>query len=225
MPKKRRQGPCAVLGCGKPIHTVEWCELHYLRRWKTGRFEKSRSGKKRKHPLYINWHDRKQSGYLCSEWLDFWVFVKDVGEKPSPNHFLVRLKDGKFGPKNFEWRERLRRRPGESKKEWWARKWRSRQEAFPSMERAREMRRRFGITIADYEAMRERQNGVCAICKQPETAMEVKSGTIKRLAVDHCHRTKKIRGLLCWRCNGALGKVEDSTALLHSMIKYLEETS
>lgn len=78
------------------------------------------------------------------------------------------------------------------------------------------LRRRYGITVDEYEAMLKQQRGVCAICLQ-----ECTSG--KSLAVDHCHKTGKVRGLLCAACNVSLGKFKDSTALLESAIKYLKE--
>jgi hypothetical protein len=74
---------------------------------------------------------------------------------------------------------------------------------------------KFGITKAAYDALLLAQNGVCAICDK-----ECKSG--RRLAVDHCHSTGKVRGLLCIKCNNALGKVDDSPRILRRMIDYLE---
>lgn len=70
-----------------------------------------------------------------------------------------------------------------------------------------ELLKNFGITIEDYNAMHDKQNGLCAICKQPETRLN-KSGTLHRLAVDHCHKTGKVRGLLCFKCNAAIGFFE-----------------
>ena len=67
-------------------------------------------------------------------------------------------------------------------------------------------RRRYGIAADEYDNLFTQQNGVCAICSQPET--RVVKGVIASLAVDHDHNTGKIRGLLCSRCNIALGHVE-----------------
>jgi hypothetical protein len=53
---------------------------------------------------------------------------------------------------------------------------------------------KYGMTIEDYNAMFERQSGVCAICKQPETARHSSGNGVLSLAVDHCHRTGEIRG-------------------------------
>jgi hypothetical protein len=69
----------------------------------------------------------------------------------------------------------------------------------------------------DYEEILYRQKGVCAICDKPETGN-------KRLAVDHQHGTKVIRGLLCSKCNTGIGLFNDSPGLLFSAIKYLQES-
>lgn len=60
----------------------------------------------------------------------------------------------------------------------------------------------YGLTLADYDKMFEKQNGVCAVCKQIDI-------TGKRLAVDHNHKTGKVRGLLCQKCNIRLGVLEN----------------
>ena len=65
----------------------------------------------------------------------------------------------------------------------------------------------YGITLEEYEQMLEGQKGVCFICNKPEISKDRK-GNIKKLSVDHCHITKKVRKLLCFRCNSNLGKYE-----------------
>lgn len=69
----------------------------------------------------------------------------------------------------------------------------------------RKVYRRYGITESDYNAMLEKQGGVCAICK--ERADGNRTWT-KKLAIDHDHSTGKVRGLLCFRCNTRLGHIE-----------------
>lgn len=73
----------------------------------------------------------------------------------------------------------------------------------------------YGLTPQEYEEMVERQNGVCAICGFPESAG-------KLLGVDHCHRTGKVRQLLCSNCNNGLGKFKDDLVLLRKATGYLE---
>ena len=79
--------------------------------------------------------------------------------------------------------------------------------------------RNFNITIEDYEQMLKDQNNVCAICGQAET--KVYSGKVISLAVDHCHDTGAVRGLLCSKCNTALGGFNDSQEILEKAINYL----
>lgn len=74
-------------------------------------------------------------------------------------------------------------------------------------------RRAFGITLADYERMLLEQNGACQLCRWVP-----KPGN-RRLAVDHDHKTGRIRGLLCGLCNKALGKVEQ--VVLQTVKDYL----
>ena len=84
------------------------------------------------------------------------------------------------------------------------------------------LKRSYGITIQEYEVLFQKQNGKCAICNLPETKINKKDKQFKKLAVDHCHKTGKIRGLLCFACNGSLGKFKDSIELLQNAIEYLK---
>ena len=85
-------------------------------------------------------------------------------------------------------------------------------------ERAKNLKRMFSMTIEEYEEKATRQNNGCAICGQT-----CKSG--KRLAVDHDHKTGKIRDLLCGNCNGGLGKFQDNPELLIKASEYLRKHS
>lgn len=77
------------------------------------------------------------------------------------------------------------------------------------------LRERFGISVDDYDEMLLKQHGVCAIC-----GGYCASG--RRLAVDHCHETGRVRGLLCARCNIGLGFFDkDGGDLLLSAVEYL----
>lgn len=72
-----------------------------------------------------------------------------------------------------------------------------------------------GLTLEDYDAMLAKQSGVCAICAKPCT---VKS----RLSVDHCHKTGKIRALLCNPCNQGIGLFADDGDRLRSAGEYVD---
>jgi hypothetical protein len=82
-------------------------------------------------------------------------------------------------------------------------------------ERAGHLRRKYGITLADYERMFDAQGGVCAICgkTRPEE---------RTLHIDHDHVSGEIRGLLCFRCNNALGDFEEQYELFAAAADYLD---
>lgn len=79
------------------------------------------------------------------------------------------------------------------------------------------LRLTYGISVAEYDAMLDSQNGVCAICEQPEPVPG------RRLAVDHCHTTDIVRGLLCSTCNWLIGSAKDRPQTLRAAADYLEE--
>lgn len=79
-------------------------------------------------------------------------------------------------------------------------------------------RRKYGITPADYDTLLQKQNGLCAICGKTNSKAKWHP-----LAVDHCHETGKIRGLLCHNCNHGLGCFQDNAVLLTKALDYLKE--
>jgi hypothetical protein len=84
------------------------------------------------------------------------------------------------------------------------------------------LKRQYGITENEYIDLFKKQDGLCAICKKPEGRYNKKTNQIKKLAVDHCHSTGKVRELLCFACNSSLGKFEDSIEILQNAIAYLK---
>ncbi len=73
------------------------------------------------------------------------------------------------------------------------------------------LKRRYGLTLTQYEAMLIEQNGCCAICQQKLP-----------LGVDHNHITKQVRGLLCDWCNKAIGFLMDNLGRARQLVLYLE---
>ena len=80
-------------------------------------------------------------------------------------------------------------------------------------------KRAYGLTATGYSDLLTKQDGVCAICNQPETAK--RRGTLMTLAVDHDHYTGIVRGLLCQRCNRAIGLLHDDYDILDKAAAYL----
>ncbi len=78
----------------------------------------------------------------------------------------------------------------------------------------------FGITLDEYNEIVAEQQGVCWICRKPNNAKNT-DGSPKVLYVDHCHKTGKVRGLLCMSCNTAIGHFKDNTEILARAAEYL----
>lgn len=83
--------------------------------------------------------------------------------------------------------------------------------------------RKYGITKADYLRLWGVQSGRCAICEDLLTHMlnddEYKS------AIDHCHKTGSVRGLLCTSCNCAIGLMRDVPERLEAAAHYLRRAA
>jgi len=222
MPRKKIEGICSVENCGKPIDSKGYCRNHYMRQYLYGRLEKINTGDKRNHPLYHLWFERKQNRLLSDEWLDFKVFIDGISPKPDGNYCLLQIDGSKpFGPDNFRWQEFLKRKEGENKSDWWARKRAARIAANPAMESDRNIKRKYNLTREQYNEKLTNQNFSCAICGEKETTFDGRTGSFRNLAVDHNHITGEIRDLLCWRCNSTIGKIKEDIELLDKMKTYL----
>lgn len=92
-------------------------------------------------------------------------------------------------------------------------------ERTPEQRRAILLRKSYGISVEQYDAMLAEQGGGCAIC-----GVEFGDKGGRRLAVDHCHDTGAVRGLLCSNCNQGLGKFGDDIARLERAIMYLRRS-
>ena len=77
------------------------------------------------------------------------------------------------------------------------------------------LKRRYGMEVEEYVSMCNEQQGACAICRE----------FTPRLCVDHNHETGKVRGLLCHRCNVALGHFNDDVQRIADAISYLSKFS
>lgn len=84
------------------------------------------------------------------------------------------------------------------------------------------LQRYYGLSLETFSLMLAAQNGVCAICKQPETAKSSWGGS-KELSVDHNHENGEIRGLLCSRCNHVIGQCREDREILIAAVAYLDK--
>jgi len=83
------------------------------------------------------------------------------------------------------------------------------------------LRKEFGISLRQYYFLLEGQDHKCACCGRHEE-YNVKCGLPQKLAVDHCHDTKTVRGLLCWHCNTAIGRLGDTLEGVQKAIDFLK---
>jgi hypothetical protein len=153
-------------------------------------------------------------------WSSISDFINDVGQSPKPNYFVAPIDATKpVGPENFTWSEPQydhSTRDGRNASS------RSYRDNDPRKYRDRHLRREFGLDgIEAFDEKFAEQDGVCAICSQPETAM--RRNKVLPLHVDHDHKNGLARGLLCTACNLGIGQLRDSPELLQRAIAYIEK--
>ena len=88
----------------------------------------------------------------------------------------------------------------------------------PKNRKAR-LKKEYGITPEQYDEMLKCQDNRCAICERHQSEFKI------RLAVDHCHHTGKVRGILCSDCNKSLGGFKDGVGMLNKATAYLQRES
>lgn len=219
MTKDNLKPPCIV--CNSPSRTRGLCATHYSRWLAHGDpFKVDRPedwGKRNKHPLNHTWRwtYRSKQGRV-ERWNDFYLFLEDVGERPSESHKLRRYDIKKpFGPDNFFWlqcdaaEETMTER---QKKAWYQKQWR---EKNPEKSKAITLKKQFGIGFEQYTDMALSQGGGCAICGGKDEH--------RALAVDHCHETNKVRGLLCSFCNRGIGLFRDLPDRMEAAAAYVRK--
>ena len=220
---------CSVGGCNALAVAKGMCDKHYRRVKQHGDAEHGSSvdwGARSKHPLYHSWkwmRRHKSSTPVCQKWLDdFWQYVFDAGERPSNKHKMFRANDAEpLGPDNFVWKESfVQKVVGEDDKTYFARAQRAYRYADPDRYGDYALKHNYGLSNSELEEMLEVQEHKCAICGENES-LEIR-GKIVRLAVDHCHETGKVRGMLCTRCNQGLGYFRDRIDLLDAAKQYLQ---
>jgi hypothetical protein len=193
------QGKCSVVGCDKDAFAKNLCSFHYQRA---------------QPPLKNVWKllRSRARGAYPPKWDDFAGFLEDIGIQPSVRHQLRRPDPTiPWSKNNMVWREPIdggkQNRTLEEKRVY-TRTW--------------DMRKKYNLSREQYNAMRQQQEDKCAICGAEETARD-RLGQIRPLAIDHDHRTSKVRELICHRCNALLGWADDDAGVLQKAIAYLEK--
>ena len=91
----------------------------------------------------------------------------------------------------------------------------------PEKSRNRHLKNTYGISLKQYNNMLIKQDHKCLICKK-HVSENLYKGNQVNFAVDHCHKSNKVRGLLCQLCNVGLGSFKDSKELLLAAIEYID---
>lgn len=99
--------------------------------------------------------------------------------------------------------------------EWRRRKRENSRRIYPTTLRNRALKKHYGITLEQYNEMLSAQNDRCALCGTEKNG--------KTFHVDHDHKTGKVRGILCYKCNVGLGSFDDDTKRLRKAINYLHK--
>lgn len=126
---------------------------------------------------------------------------KKEARASNPGLIIVHRENGK------KWYIKNKEHKLNKNKEW--------KENNPSKWRNINLKSRFGITNEDYNQILEKQNNCCPICGKHKDEFK------EFMAVDHCHKTGQVRGILCRKCNLGIGHLNDDIFLLEKSINYL----
>ncbi len=216
---------CKIEGCTSKGRTRCLCKTHY-KEWRAANpnvwHTKPKRVRVQVNPYRCLWDTRRKD--CVPEWKSLRAFVDGIMPKPEGDYALCKIRKGEpHGPSNFAWRPKIVRGPAETKKAHVARQWQEQKIRHPLFERHRHLKRRFGLTPEQFDQMKEDQGHACAICKRPETLAIRQDEKPRELAIDHCHETGEIRGLLCFDCNTAIGKFGDSIERIEIAIAYLNQ--
>lgn len=224
---------CSAAYCKDKTVAQGLCRKHYMRKMRHGHIEDTRPeywGAKTKHPMWNAYNHIKRfskKGEVCDSWEnDFFQFVIDVGERPSKSHRLYRSDETKkYSKDNFIWKRSFTEKVvGEDEGTYKARRMRAYRKVNSENCKAINIKRKYGLSKEQHEVMKIAHDNLCAICHKKETSID-NNGSKRALAIDHCHETGKVRGLLCTNCNTLIGRAKDSVDVLNSAIQYLEKYS
>lgn len=224
---------CQISECENKVVSNGLCDKHRKRLSRQGHTDQTRPndwGDREKHPLYHSWGWIKRQTKCdddLHDWSDFWRFVKDVGERPSRNHKLNKIdSELHWNKNNFIWlyrepypidKEECNKHKANKVKEW--------REDNPNKAKNMALQNKYGISYDEYMSMHKDQGGKCLICNEKEKSKDHRTNEVRMLAVDHCHSSGKVRGLLCSQCNTGLGLFKDDISLLKKAAVYLSSNS
>lgn len=170
----------------------------------------------------IVWRRTQRAAGGLTGWDSFGEFAKDIGSSPPQGYVVVPVDQSRpVGPDNFTWAPELAREFDTRTREGRIAYSRAYRVANPNVFKGKHLEKKFGITLAQYHEMLTEQGGGCAICGKPERTS--RSGKTLSLAVDHCHNSSQVRGLLCVNCNQGIGSFRDDPEILRKAIEYLHK--
>jgi recombination endonuclease VII len=188
---------CIIAECGEPVKAKGLCNAHYKKKW-LAEF-RAKNPPKKANGMPISY-----SGP---------IICRVCGTERPHTDFYIRA-PGKFRRTDCRFCLISRAKVSAERVEFADQRWLGRRNAA--------LRRMYGITNADFEAMSIKQEGRCAICGRVPEVMRANSRTGRRWAalhVDHDHISGAVRGLLCIDCNRTLGRIE--TVGIHAFAMYL----
>lgn len=214
---------CVIQNCGQHQKnlTSGFCGKHEFRARRHGSTEQTRPadwGSREAHPLYQTYHAarRNTAAGMVPEWREsFWRFIEVIGNRPTKHSLRRRDTTKPLGPDNWYWKKPTSNKdPAAYQKQW--------RKNNPERDKNNNLKKSYGITLQQYEAMGEAQQWSCAICGGKEATKD-KDGGPRMMPVDHDHKTGKVRALLCTQCNRGLGMFTDNIKKLKAAADYLEK--
>jgi hypothetical protein len=200
MPQRKR-GTCSVGGCDRPHKSRGYCATHYAQH---------RKGGTSLGPIKA----RDMTVYECCSEPGCTEPVRS--KRLCGMHYMRLLRYGNTDCPDRTKPDRICSFPGCDRVHYYS--------GFCSKhsQRARKLKR-YGLTPEQYDSMLESQGGVCAICRTDKRQIVSKTNEPRDLPVDHCHKTGKVRAILCHLCNSAIGSLRDDPALARRVADYLDE--
>lgn len=187
---------CTVPGCDGEVSARGWCIRHYTR-WKRHGDPEAVT---RTPPIAPGAVDKFCPRCKVTKPLTEYRIRTRTG---SPSGYCVECMDDYT-------REYIATENGRKRKRTAAYRWKSSNRDYT-------LQRLYGMTSADYDQLLAVQGGSCAICRATEPG-----GQSGYFHIDHCHQSKKVRGLLCTRCNMGLGLFRDDSERLLAAVAYLK---
>ena len=213
VPKKRNgmRKVCGIPGCEAKYWGRGYCQKHAYRMEKFGEPDPTQIKVSTPKGLYLSDGITK----TCSSCYKEKLVDEFSKQKVRPDGLNITCKVCINARQAIRYQDpKVRQRSAESGARW--------RERNPDADADKTLRRKYGITLAQYDELFAAQGGVCALCKKGETTKRRKKGEGReRLAVDHCHDTGRVRGLLCFKCNTAIGSLGDTEADAQRVVDYL----